>query len=214
MSHELERRIFMRRGVTIVLVLMLLLVPTSAFANTNDGGIILHSYDEGYYRTLAVPCFQQENDYYCGPATVKQVVHYLNGSSQSQSYYANKIGTTTAGSEMPRICNFVKTETGKNYEYMDIQNYANWAGKIQANTAAGIPVILDIKANAGSGWPYTISRGHYINTSGFDSRRGGGVKVRVTDPCASGLGNRWYDGQVVFSVNNNHFRHAMICVNY
>lgn len=40
--------------------------------------------------TIEVPVFGQEINYYCGPATVKKIIHYIKGSSSSQSFYAGK----------------------------------------------------------------------------------------------------------------------------
>lgn len=38
--------------------------------------------------TINVQEFRQEEDYYCGPATVKQVLNYITGSSLEQADYA------------------------------------------------------------------------------------------------------------------------------
>ncbi len=45
---------------------------------------------------LGVNCFRQETGYWCGPANIKQVVHYYNGSSPSQSDLAKSMGTTSS----------------------------------------------------------------------------------------------------------------------
>ena len=47
-------------------------------------------------QTLNVPTFQQETSYWCGPACIKQSIHYINGSSASQSTYASSMGTSSS----------------------------------------------------------------------------------------------------------------------
>lgn len=42
--------------------------------------------------TLSVPTFEQELYYYCGPASIKETLHYINGSSLSQGTYASHMG--------------------------------------------------------------------------------------------------------------------------
>ncbi|MDD6572160.1 MAG: C39 family peptidase [Thermoflexaceae bacterium] len=67
------------------------------------------------FKTLAVTCYPQETNYYCGPATVKQVLHYLTGDNYSQGYYANLLGTTQAGTDFSRIPNVLNNRLGDSY---------------------------------------------------------------------------------------------------
>ena len=166
--------------------------------------------------TLDVPTFQQEKNYYCGPATVKQTIHFLNGSSNSQSFYAgendlnnsNKLGTTSNGTDMTRIAPVLRYYTGADYNYVSIGTYNNWCEQIIGALSTGLPPIIDINTKNVSAWPYSTS-GHFLNISGYSSNPYT-ISVRVTDPFEKGLGNHWYSGTVVYQANNNHFRQAMI----
>lgn len=173
-------------------------------------------YDpDAIYYTLSVTVFQQENDHYCGPATVKQVVHFLNyGSSNSQAYYADQLDTTKAGTIMTNIPAVLNSSFGRDWTYVygAIGTRASWSDKIVYNASQGIPVILDINTMNVSAFPYR-SAGHFVNTSGVDYRRsstGVNQKIRITDPYGPGLGNRWYNEVDLYNANNNHMRKAFI----
>ena len=56
-------------------------------------------------RNLGIQYFTQERGYYCGPASVKEVLHFLNGSSLSQSTYASNMGTNSSGTMVYRVRN-------------------------------------------------------------------------------------------------------------
>lgn len=69
---------------------------------------------------LSDPWFKQQNGHYCGSATVKQVLHYINGISQSQDDYAQELGTTSAGTDMTRIPEVLNSHiSGYEYAYDD-----------------------------------------------------------------------------------------------
>lgn len=169
---------------------------------------------DNVYHVLYVTEFEQENGYYCGPATVKQVIHYINGTSASQSTYANNLGTTTAGTNMVNIPGVLNKYVGSTYTYVydNIGTQSNWCEVITYNSSIDIPVILDIRTTGISAFPYTTS-GHFVNTSGVDFRVLSGrvtSKVRITDPWTPGLGNRWYSADNLYAANNNHPRQAFI----
>lgn len=41
------------------------------------------------------PIYEQINRYYCGPATIKQAIQYITGSSASQETYGSNMGTNS-----------------------------------------------------------------------------------------------------------------------
>lgn len=51
--------------------------------------------------------YQQINNYYCAPASVKSVLQYINGSSDSQSTIANGLGTTSDGTSPTKIAPYL-----------------------------------------------------------------------------------------------------------
>lgn len=166
------------------------------------------SYIEGTYNVIGVPVFEQEEDWYCAPATVKQILHYLNGTSDSQLSYATTLGTDeNTGTNMTLIDDLLRDESSENYVYYEIADYDHWISKVIDGIDNGKPAVLDINTVGISAFPYHYA-GHYVNTSGYDFRFGS--KVRITDPWTDGLGNRWYDADDVYDANMAQWRQAMI----
>lgn len=159
------------------------------------------------YNTLSITCFQQETVYYCGPATVKQVVHFLSGSSNTQSYYATQLGTTDEGTDMTVIPSVIKNATGISYAYEKIGTESAWFDKVFVSVMNAKPAILDINTKSVSAFPYS-SDGHFVNVSGYDAT--GTKQVRITDPYVYGLGNRWYNASDLYTANSNHWRQAIL----
>jgi hypothetical protein len=161
-----------------------------------------------YYKTLNMQTFQQINGYYCGPATVKQTLHYLKGSSLTQESYASQLGTTTSGTDMTRIPGVLNNNyNGYVYSYIGIGTFYDWLGKVMYSLDGSRPAVIDIKATTGSNWPYTTN-GHFLNVSGLEWIDT--PKAMVTDPYIKGLGSNWYTAETVYNVNNAHFRQAII----
>lgn len=161
------------------------------------------------YMSLNVPTCEQINGYYCGPATVQQTIKFYKGSAPSQDTIASQLGTTTDGTDMTRIAGVVNNNLGySQYSMIAIGTQTDWANKVTYALSINKPVIIDIKAASGSGWPYTTN-GHFMNVSGHD-RSSSVSKAKVTDPWKLGLGSHWYNESLVYKVNNAHFRQAMI----
>jgi Peptidase_C39 like family len=170
----------------------------------------------GTYRTLAVPSFEQQTSYWCGPATTKQVLHYLNGSSSSQSTIASGLGTTSAGTDFSVIDNYLNSKQSKNnYIYSNGNSYDNWSYKTDYGLAHGFPVLLDLEIYPSYMPKYTAHiAGHILNVSGEDSRYSP-VQMRLTDPYDQGnrgvtLGNVWHPHKGVYDANMDHFRQAIL----
>lgn len=156
--------------------------------------------------TLSITHFSQETSYYCGPATVKQVVHWINGSSSTQTYYATVLGTTTQGTVMSSIPSVLNTEIGEQYYVKaSIGSQSQWMDKIRSSLYNDRPAILDIKTVGITEFPYS-SNGHYVNVSGYSDSS---ATVRITDPNDS-AGNVWYAQSVLFSANNAHPNQSII----
>lgn len=167
-----------------------------------------------YYRVVSVTPFLQENSYYCGPATVKQTLHSVNGSSSSQSSYASRLGTTTSGTDMTKIPAVLNSDQNETYYvYSTFSDINTWLSYSKWSLNKGVPAILDINTSGISQFPYTSS-GHFVNLSGLDldENDGGGTTNRalITDPYGPGFGNNWYYVTNVYQANRNHFRSAII----
>lgn len=172
---------------------------------------------EGVYRTISVPSFKQETYYYCGPATIKQVVHFLTGSSQSQATYASQLGTTpNAGSVFSLVDDILNNNQKKVvYHYGSIGTYDNWANTIKRSLEKNHPPILDLQISPSYMPKYSsVVQGHILNVSGINTTTVP-FQVRLTDPFDEGgrgvtLGNVWHPHKGVYDANNAHFRQAMI----
>ncbi|MDE6017127.1 MAG: C39 family peptidase [Acetatifactor sp.] len=156
---------------------------------------------------ISVTQFPQQNGYYCGPATVKQVVHWINGSSNSQDWYAEKLGTTKDGTNMtciPDVLNDCIDE--QFYVYSSMGTQTEWMDKIRSSVYNDRPAILDINTIElckEEKFPYP-TKGHFVNVSGYSS-----TQVMITDP-NDARGNVWYDIDVLYSANSAHFRQAIV----
>lgn len=119
------------------------------YTKRNINGIQPMAYPDGEYRTLTVPVFQQENGYYCGPATVKQVTHFIKGSSNSQSYYAGKLGTSSkSGTDRTVISEYLKNNVRSGYVYVSIGFYDSWMSRVNFGMRNNMPAVLDINTNS------------------------------------------------------------------
>lgn len=210
------------------------------FKDENIRNNILNKYNReisilsNYYDVdLTVLPFAQSEYYYCAPATVKQTIHYINGSSDTQANYATKLKTTTSGTDMTLIPNVLNNLQNKHYYiYSSFSSLSTWISYAKSSLDVGVPAIIDINSKGVVGWPYNTI-GHFLNVSGMYidgnvllsnskpmqednnidniiSLSSSNVIGKVTDPYQAGYGNRWYDLNLIYNVNRNHFRSAII----
>ncbi len=67
--------------VLIILVLTSILISSPKVGSASSSDL------------LRVPYFEQENDYYCGPASVQMAIAYLSGSAPAQDQIAGELQT-------------------------------------------------------------------------------------------------------------------------
>ncbi|MGG3874107.1 C39 family peptidase [Brevibacillus laterosporus] len=172
--------------------------------------------DEKVRDTIGIKGFEQETSYWCGPATVKQVLHYINGSSKSQKSYAKELGTTTDGTDFSLIDDVLNDNQSKNkyvYTTHDSDQKYKFLDKIEYGIEHDYPVILDLSIKPEYMPLYKKAvKGHILNASGYDWRD---WELRLTDPFDQGgrgvtLGNTWHPADGVWKANQNHFRSAVI----
>jgi len=157
---------------------------------------------------FGITAFKQTNDYYCGPATVKQVINFNTGTSKSQAFYAGKLGTTTAGTDMTKIAGVLNTyQSRTTYKYLSFTSQLMWRNRVAMNTPSGIPTVMDISSKA-TNWLYETN-GHFLNTAGFDCRTSPET-VWICDPHPVYHGVHKSTVNAAFTVNNAHFRKAII----
>lgn len=131
-------------------------------------------------KTIPVPHYKQQNGYYCGPATTKQTVQYMKGTSDSQATIAKALGTTSNGTDGLKIVEYlnkrsnitwtIATDTSIN----GLKIRINGAFKASENR----PPIVRAKFSKKGNWRYSTS-GHFMNISGYTTNM---AKIRVTDP--------------------------------
>lgn len=166
-----------------------------------------------YSKTLSVPCFQQENGNYCGPASVKEVIQYKTGSSLSQSAYATQLQTNVYGpgtvkENVPVVLN---SNLGSSvYTITNTNTLATWRYMVEHNININYPVVLDINT-AGTSMPYSTT-GHFLVVAGFlyDSTNTYIDSVYVADPHPTFYGLTWYPASVLWQANANHQQPAFI----
>lgn len=121
-------------------------------------------------RTLNVPTYQQETSYWCGPANIKQVIQYINGSSQSQSTYASDMGTNSSdGTYVYRMTNELNakqsTFTYAHYQ-MSSSDKQSLALGISISIGQGKPCIFHARTE--HLYMYNgKALGHYITGRGY-----------------------------------------------
>lgn len=154
-------------------------------------------------KTLDVPYFEQEESYYCGPATVKQTYsflnEFLNGSTYSppQSNLRYILDTTEDGTDQNNIETYLNSSfpsisysmLWRNGAYTNATQMFNLIKTdINNNKPSIAHVIISAKLEADSEWNYTTG-GHYLNFRGYVEAVSTGVDiVLITDPNFDGHG--------------------------
>ncbi|MED1785495.1 C39 family peptidase [Brevibacillus fortis] len=171
----------------------------------------------GTRNTIRVPEFEQETYYYCGPATVKQVLDHINGNSNSQDDYASELKThDDNGTDFSMVDNVLNDNQNDNnyvYKTFNSDEKDKWLSKIEWGVDNNYPTILDLKITSKYMPKYRESvEGHILNTSGYDWED---HEIRLTDPFDQGnrgitLGNTWHPADGVWKANQAHFREAII----
>jgi hypothetical protein len=119
------------------------------------------------------------------------------------------LGTGETGTDMKAIPGVLNDNISSHtYAYMSIGTYSNYLNQIKCALNAGTPAVIDITATGNEGWPYS-TEGHFININGLLDTTASD-SICVTDPWTLGLGSHWYDASLVYTVNNNHSRQAII----
>ena len=125
---------------------------------------------------------QQENGYYCGPATCCMVANTMGLGSYSQSQMASIIGTTRDGTSSSGIrsgMNSLFSQAGKSQRYQLTNTaYSSIASGIIYSINAGLPLILSVKQ-----MPLYTSSGHFITVCAYRSGFAGSSSVNEATIC-------------------------------
>lgn len=142
---------------------------------------------------------RQPNYYYCGPASTR-IALSADGHSLSQDELADKLGTTTNGTnsveDITRVLN--KVSGGEDYKTTEIPNEsadAEETDRMKADVVDSIrdgdPVVANIIGTAtdtdGNG--HSLPGGHYLTVVGY---KDDGASVKIADPWETrGDGTYW-----------------------
>lgn len=152
---------------------------------TNSAGFPKTYSTRAPAKALAVPFFSQENNHYCGPATVKQTVHYLLGESPQQDDIAATLDTNETGTDTNNICDYLNENTAPYYTVLWSWADANVLSQmVTSDIDNNQPIVAHVIIRSTTYWPYTTS-GHYMNYNGYASN---GATIYVTDPFADRYG--------------------------
>lgn len=140
--------------------------------------------------TNYVPFYRQEENHYCGPASIQQTLgHYYYVPMPSQA----TIYAETGHSEWAYMISYLNQKLNPSQEpgYIYYDEWWNHSSKNMQTTitsiaGAGTPIIAHITVGQAGRtsytdtrhWPYT-TQGHYLSISGYYNNGG---QIEVTDP--------------------------------
>lgn len=174
---------------------------------SNDESMIQPQASEKWV-LIPTKVFKQQHKHYCGPATVKEVVHAIKGSSERQIDYARELGTTSDGTDMLNIEKVLNKKTNKKYTMSSIGSLGTWKSRILADMKKKMPVVMDIKTTT-SFWKYKTD-GHFLPIVGINQPNSKFTRVRLADPHTKYYGLYTVTAGIAYKANGNHWRHAMI----
>lgn len=130
--------------------------------------------------------YSQINNHYCAPACVQSVLKYINGSAPSQITIASGCNTTSNGTTMPNMINYLNTkQTANVYEGFYVHDQTRLARYLYFDIHnRGIPSIISFACSTDQGWLYD-SNGHVSCVVSARDDRGAFV---IADPLVGYLG--------------------------
>lgn len=113
------------------------------------------------------PNYAQETSYYCGPASLKQAIQYLTGSSESQSAYAKEMGSPNSGAnayDMTQVIN--KKQKAHKYVETYISKGKLW-NLVVSDIDQSVPIIALTNPRVLYMYSGSKSSGHYLTIIGY-----------------------------------------------
>lgn len=116
-------------------------------------------------KRLNVPLFQQEETYYCGPASAKMVIHYIDGRSPSQSKLASNMDTNRQdGTIVWKLARELNKYAP--YGYTNVSTSSFFSDLIYS-IDRGQPVVCHVLANKLPHSRGANTSGHYVVATGY-----------------------------------------------
>ncbi|MDP4119601.1 MAG: C39 family peptidase [Bacillota bacterium] len=124
--------------------------------------------------------YQQENNYYCAPASVESVLEYDTGCYYTQSDIASDLGTTSSGTDATKIAPYLNTKQDDNtYIRTATPNQSTMCNDLAFTIAGwGYPCLMSICNPTGANWHYGTN-GHRLVINAVYSDDS---KIQFADP--------------------------------
>lgn len=174
----------MKRMIIAILVLFLFLTPIAAEEGSNEGvseskieennKAILEKDRETLdnvaspraiiTKKLNVSRIVQENNYYCGPASIQMVLKYL-GINRTQSHIASWVGTTqSGGTAAVEVAAYLRDVSGYSYVMRETKDRPLY--NVVNTFNDGKPVIYNVRPHYFNN-SYSKSTLHYVVGNGY-----------------------------------------------
>lgn len=138
---------------------------------------------------LGVPFRNQSEVYYCGPASVQQVIAYYNNNTNvpNQDDIADDLCTTTNGTDVYQIVNYLNNNTSQTYQSQwYFSSAANLYSYVIQDYSQRKPSIAFIENTNSSNWRYTVAA-HFLCFEGYvDDTSTNANLINVVDPFYNG----------------------------
>lgn len=135
----------------------------------------------GFWFYLRVPVYRQINRYFCGPASVQEVVKYLSNKYRKQTFYAKKLHTTKSGTDIKNISHVLNKYTRRSFTCSRNGSKKHFSGALLYNTIVFCPTVLNVRSSGHGHWKYP-TKGHFLPTAGVFLKNSKVAYVRVADP--------------------------------
>ena len=115
--------------------------------------------------------YNQITSYNCGPASVQAALNYLNGYAPDQSQIAWGCKTTTNGSFLNDMKNYINRKQSKNrYVAKYNQSKNNMRNQLYTGISNNVPPIIGLSFSTSDGWLYS-SGGHFMTVFGANKSK-------------------------------------------
>lgn len=156
-----------------------------------------------YKLLTGVPHILQEQSNWCGPATLKQTLHYFNGTAPEQNVLAAEMirnGITTD----TMMCNKLNEyQNQRTYVKADVPSEAALVNLLAEGLKTyEAPVIAIVDTNARPN-DFTYTAQHFLNVTGISTAK---KSAYLIDPGTNedGYATRWYETEKLYKIIEAH----------
>ncbi|MCI9456372.1 MAG: hypothetical protein HFE44_05250 [Oscillospiraceae bacterium] len=172
-------------------------------------------YAIGHWELSVTHC-EQEKGTWCGPATLRQTLLYINGTARDQSYLAGKLETDktikgTTDTMMLKQVNALQNEHA--YYELDIPDKDTYLTTVYASLSSDKPVI-DIVDTSAAREIFSYDALHFLSISGISTKND---EVFIVDPAVEDIrvdghsrAKRWVEAEGMFNATFAHDCQAII----